>query len=329
MASAPTVSVIIPAYRVAQYITDAIDSILKQTFKDYEIVVVNDGCPETDQLERVLAPYRSQITYIRQENAGVGAARHTAVLAARGDLITQLDPDDWWEPNYLQVQMEHLNRDPSLGFVYPDGWFFGDPALEGKRLMRFNPSHGEVTFSNLAIGRVSVVYSVLARKDAIMQAGNFDPAIRTSEDFDLWLRILNAGYKAAYHHTPLLHYRIRRGSLTSNSLSTHTWAIRVIEKLESSLQLTAEEKDSLLSRRKSIETDIDLLLGKKAVEERDWTRAQEHLRRVLESRPNRKLSAALWMLRWCPAAVAAALNTRDALLEKGILRAQPPTHAHD
>src|SRR5689334_5213195 len=116
MASTPTVSVIIPAYRVAQYITDAIDSILKQSFKDYEIVVVNDGCPETDQLERVLAPYRSGITYICQENGGVGAARHTAVLAARGELISQLDPDDWWEPNYLEVQMEHLKRDPSLGF---------------------------------------------------------------------------------------------------------------------------------------------------------------------------------------------------------------------
>ena len=74
---------------------------------------------------------------------------------------------------------------------------------------------------------------------------------------------------------------------------------------------------------------MDLVLGKKAVEEHDWIKAQAHLRRVLESRPNRKLSAALWMLRWCPAAVAAALNTRDALWEKGILRAQLPDHVRE
>jgi glycosyltransferase involved in cell wall biosynthesis len=327
MSSAPTISVIIPAYRVSGYITCAIDSILNQTIADYEIVVVNDGCPETDELERVLQPYSSRIIYIRQENAGVGAARHTAVLASRGEFITQLDPDDWWEPNYLEVQMGQLTRDPSLAFVYPDGWFFGDPALEGKRLMRFNPSEGDVTFASLASGRVNVVYSVLARREAILRAGNFDPAMRTSEDFDLWLRILNSGGKAAYHHTPLLHYRIRPGSLTSNSLWTHTWAIKVIEKLEASLALTQEERDSLIARRRSIQTDIDLLLGKRAIGERDWTKAQTHLRRVSESRPNFKLSATLWMLRWCPTALAATLNTRDALLEKGILRPQFPEHA--
>jgi glycosyltransferase involved in cell wall biosynthesis len=329
MNSAPLISVLIPAYRVTAYITCAIDSILNQSFQDYEIVVVNDGCPDTDALEQVLEPYRSRLTYIRQENAGVGAARHTAVQAARGVFIAQLDPDDWWEPTYLEVQLDHLNRNPSLGFVYPDGWFFGDPALEGKRLMRFNPSQGEVTFNNLANGRVSVIYSVLARKEAVLRAGNFDPAIRTSEDFDLWLRMLNVGYQAAYHHTPLLHYRIRKGSLTSNSLWTHTWGIRVIDKLTSSLELTTEERESLVRRRQSIETEMDLVLGKKAVEEHDWIKAQAHLRRVLESRPNRKLSAALWMLRWCPAAVAAALNTRDALWEKGILRAQLPDHVRE
>lgn len=325
--SAPAVSILIPAYKVSAYIGRALDSILAQTFRDYEIVVINDGCPETSKLERAIEPYRKHITYICQENRGVGAARNAGVLAARADLIAQLDPDDWWEPNCLEVQMGQLAKNPELSFVYPDGWFFGDPALEGSRLMHFNPSIGDVTFSRLVEGKVSVVYSVLARKDAIMRAGNFDPDMRTSEDFDLWLRILHSGGRAGYHHTPLLHYQIRGGSLTSNSLWTHTWAIRVLDKLEATLSLNPEEQASLRLRRCAINQEMDVLLGKQAIEDRDWTKAKKHLRRVAETRRESKLSLVLFLLNWCPWLLAAGISIRDQMLKKGLLRAKLPQNA--
>src|SRR5919198_1434145 len=95
--SVPAVSVIIPAYRVTQYIAEALDSVLAQTFTDYETIVINDGCPETVALERVLEPYRERIIYLKQENRGPGAARNAGILAARSPLIALLDADDVWE----------------------------------------------------------------------------------------------------------------------------------------------------------------------------------------------------------------------------------------
>jgi glycosyltransferase involved in cell wall biosynthesis len=101
----PLVSVIIPAYDVAEFIGEALDSVFAQTFTDYEVIVINDGSPDTAKLERALAPYLSRIVYLKQENRGVSAARNTGINAARGSLIAFLDGDDVWLPNYLEVQV--------------------------------------------------------------------------------------------------------------------------------------------------------------------------------------------------------------------------------
>ena len=105
---ARAISIVMPAYNVTPYIKTALDSAFAQTFRDFEVIVVNDGCPDTRNLERVLDAYASRITYIRQNNEGVGSARRTAVDAASSPLIAQLDPDDWWEHDYLAVQVRLL-----------------------------------------------------------------------------------------------------------------------------------------------------------------------------------------------------------------------------
>jgi glycosyltransferase involved in cell wall biosynthesis len=95
----PAVSVIVPVYATAPYVAEALDSILAQTFTDYEILVVNDGSPDTELLETVLQRYAGRIRYLRQENAGVSVARNTALAAARGRYVAMLDSDDTWHPN--------------------------------------------------------------------------------------------------------------------------------------------------------------------------------------------------------------------------------------
>src|SRR5689334_9318776 len=110
--NAPVVSVIMPAYNVTRYIGEALDSVFAQTFQDFEIIVVNDGCPDTPALERVLHRYPEKIRYLKQENAGVAAARNTAVLAAAAPLIFTLDPDDWLERDCLEFQVGCLREHP-------------------------------------------------------------------------------------------------------------------------------------------------------------------------------------------------------------------------
>src|SRR5947209_18334937 len=123
--AAPKVSVIIPAYNVSAYIADALDSLRAQTFRNFETIVVNDGCPDTENLERVLQPYRDEIIYLKKENGGVSSARNTALLASRGEYIALLDPDDIWEPEYLEVQAGALDSRPDLDLIYPDAVCFG------------------------------------------------------------------------------------------------------------------------------------------------------------------------------------------------------------
>jgi len=97
----PRVSVIIPCYNTAQFVAETLDSVFSQTYSDYEVVVVNDGSPDTPDLERVLGPYLSRIVYVKSDNCGLAGARNNGIRASKGELIALLDSDDAWEPRYL------------------------------------------------------------------------------------------------------------------------------------------------------------------------------------------------------------------------------------
>lgn len=145
----PLVSVIVPAYDVTDFICEALDSALAQTFTEYEIIVVNDGCPDTEALERALAPYISRIIYLKQENRGVGAARNTGIKAARGSLLAFLDADDTWLPNYLEIQVARIQADPTIDVLYPNVVMFEGSSETGEEFMTICPSNGDVTFERL------------------------------------------------------------------------------------------------------------------------------------------------------------------------------------
>jgi glycosyltransferase involved in cell wall biosynthesis len=116
----PAVSVVTPCYKVTEYVAGALDSLRAQTFRNFETILVNDGCPDTDNLERVLAPYRREIIYFKQEHGGLSVARNTAIRAARAPIIALLDPDDAWERGYLEAQTALLGG-PKL-----KSWLKGD-----------------------------------------------------------------------------------------------------------------------------------------------------------------------------------------------------------
>ena len=130
------------AYNVAPYIGAAVSSVLAQTYTDFELIVVNDGSPDTPALEAALAPYLDRIIYLTQENRGLSGARNTALRAARGAFVALLDSDDLWEPNYLAVQLAALESNPTLDVIYPNAIWFGDTILAGRRYMDEHPSRG-------------------------------------------------------------------------------------------------------------------------------------------------------------------------------------------
>ena len=137
----PSVSVVIPAYNTAPYIGETLSSVLAQTYTDFEVIVVNDGSPDTVELEVALAPFRDRIQYIVQENGGLSAARNRGIAAGRGEFVALLDSDDVWEPDYLEYQLAVLERD-GLDIVYSNATTFGDPLRAGRLFMDMHPSTG-------------------------------------------------------------------------------------------------------------------------------------------------------------------------------------------
>jgi GT2 family glycosyltransferase len=270
------VSVIIPAYNCTEYIPAALDSVLAQTFTDFEIVLVNDGSPDTEMLEHLIAPYRDRIIYCKQENRGLAAARNTGIRAARGKYLAFLDSDDCWPPEYLAAQMRLFEETPSLDLVYADALNFGDAPLPRKTFMQ--PLTPPVSFEDLLLGGNQIIPSgTVARKQVIVDAGLFDESLRRCEDYDMWLRIAYRGAKIAFQPRVLALRRVHSNALTSNNTKMLEAEEQFLSKLEKTLQLSEETRSLLLSRLAPVRAYVDLEKGKRHLLSGDTDRAQDSL----------------------------------------------------
>jgi glycosyltransferase involved in cell wall biosynthesis len=310
-AKAPVVSVVVPAYNVSQYIAEALDSIRAQTFKDYEIIVVNDGSPDTENLERVLEPYLPEIVYLKQENRGLSGARNSGIRAARAPFIALLDGDDLWEPQFLDAMLSELQRDPALDVLYSDALYFGDTPEAGRTYMELHPSLGEVTVEAILTQRCNVISCIVARREIMLRAGLFDESLRSSEDFDMWLRILKAGGRINYLRQPLMRYRRHRASLSSDPVWMCRHILQVLDKAERSLDLTDAERDALQQQQRRYGAELNFNEGKRAFFSGDTKAAIESLTKANALSPNRKTALALRLLRLAPRALLRAYHLRD------------------
>ena len=310
----PRVSIIIPTYNTAAYIGEALDSVFAQTRTDYQVIVINDGSPDTDKLERVLQPYRQRILYMKQENRGVSAARNAGIRAARAPLIALLDSDDMWEPNYLAVQIAALERDPTIDVIYPNALVFGDAPEAGRTFMEICPSAGEVTFEALVTARCTVMVSALVRRETVIRAGMFDEAFRGPEDFDLWLRIVKQGGRIAYHDQVLVRYRRRGGCLMSDMVAVHDEQLRVFEKAERTLNLTVSELEVVRHQHVRIQALLRFNEGKRAFIRGDMPVAVHKLNEANSFFKSRRIAFILLVLRFSPRFLLRAYHFRHRLL---------------
>ncbi len=183
------VSVIIPTYNRAKFVTKAIDSVLVQTYKDYEIIVVDDG--STDNTHEVVRSFNDpRINYIRhEENRGSGAARNTGIKASRGEYIAFLDSDDEWLPTKLSKQMTIFQAAPEqLGVVYC-GVYFVD--YQSDRIIKtIVPTYrGDFSKRILKRGSGPSLPAAVVKKECFDKAGLFDERFLFHDDTDLWVRI--------------------------------------------------------------------------------------------------------------------------------------------
>jgi glycosyltransferase involved in cell wall biosynthesis len=310
----PDVSIVVPTYNTAQYIGGTLASIFAQTYRSFEVIVVNDGSPDTPVLERVLEPYMGRITYLTQENHGLCVARNRAIEASRGRYIAFLDSDDEWEPNYLETQVAILDADPSLAAVYPNALIVGDHPHAGRTFMDVCPSVGEVTFQSLLTQRCNVFISTLSRREALIGAGLFDPSLRSAEDFELWLRVLNNGGRIGYHDKVLVRFRKRRDSLSADPIWMGEHALAVLEKAERTLKLTPSDFEALERETERYRAALDLARGKRAFFALDVDAAVEHLQRANKHFRSTKIAVVCALMRYMPTLMLRMYSWRDRLV---------------
>lgn len=266
------VSVVIPAYNAAHYITQTLDSVLAQTFSQYEIILVNDGSPDTLDLEKALAPYLHRIRYIKQANRGPSGARNKGILEARGKYVAFLDSDDYWLPRHLEAQLQLLEKDPTLSLVYANGILTLDGAAV-RTCFQVSPQAHPVTFEALVAEECTVATSAtVATRQALLQAGLFDEQFRHCEDYDLWARVLFCGFRIDYSRQIQIVRRLSKG-LSSDTDSMKRSRLAVLQKMSSQLPLSEGQKQLVLLRRVRAEAVLQLELCKKALLAGDLSQA--------------------------------------------------------
>lgn len=212
----PLVDIIIPSYNSRQWVCDSIESVLKQTYDNIQIIVVDDG--STDGTGELLKKkYAGRIQYVSQANSGLSGARNTGILHANGEFIQFLDADDTLHPDKLRLQVEVLMSNPAYSIVYSDFEYFSDeepkktwPSLQAYKVKCHN---SDVLFSFLS-GNFIVCHAALIRKKALLNVGMFDESLRACEDFDLWIRFAALGHKFVYLDHVLAYYRQHDSSMS-------------------------------------------------------------------------------------------------------------------
>ena len=214
----PRVSVVMPAYNAGRYIAESVESVLGQTFGDWELVVVDDGSEDdTGAVVEAYAAGDARVRYVRRPNGGQAAARNTGLAGARAPLVAFLDADDLWLPEKLEAQLAVLER-TGVDLVYTDGYFFSEEEAELDERFDILPgeARGAEMFRTLFASNRIGTLSVLVRRGALDAVGLFDEdrAYQNCEDYDLWLRLAKWG--AGFYGMPerLMRYRRHAAATT-------------------------------------------------------------------------------------------------------------------
>ena len=225
----PTVAAIIPCFNAAQFVGDAIQSALAQTYPRLEIVVVDDG--STDDLTDALRPFQDRVNVVVQPHQGLAAARNRGIRETQAELVALLDADDRWHPDKIRRQVAVLGSRPECCLVYTARQLIdkvGEPVREGTTWYPLAPEpvQGECLVELVGANRL-MSSSVLFRR-AALGAGWFDERLAACEDWDLWLRLAEQ-HQFAYVNEPLTEIRVHDSNMTLDASQMYASSLQVRE----------------------------------------------------------------------------------------------------
>ncbi|EQC43424.1 glycosyltransferase [Bacteriovorax sp. Seq25_V] len=253
----PKISVIIPTYNRSLFLARAIDSVLSQTYKDYELIIVDDG--STDNTEFVVQPYleaNEKIKFLKTDNNGVSHARNYGFKNSLGEWVAFLDSDDQWLPNKLEKQIQKANDLPESLIIYTDEKWIRNGKFVNKK--KYHQKYGGNVFAECLKSCFIGPSTVLLKRELLEQYAGFDENFPVCEDYDLWLKV-------SLHHDVVLipeelveKYGGHDDQLSTTTLAMDFWRVKAICNLMDNYELDSEQS------RKAIEVlkvKSDILLN--------------------------------------------------------------------
>ncbi len=261
----PLISVVIPTHNRADMLDEALRSVLAQSCRDFEVIVVDDG--SIDHTRDVVGRYPERVRYLYQESRGCSCARNAAIQLSRGAYVAFLDDDDVWYPHKLELQSMILTDRADVDLVYGPARLV--TGRERRLLSRRPPDPGtlleQLISSTWMIPAGASV--VMVRKDTLQRSGLFDPSVWPFDDWDLWTRIALHGGRFAWVDQPVAEYRMHQSNAVHDKRGMQASYIAVLEKAlaapECPLPIKARREHYLSRRWVRVGNDryVDLELG--------------------------------------------------------------------
>ncbi len=215
----PLISVVLPVYNGEAYLKAAIESVLQQTYNNYELIIVNDGSEDNSA---VISNSFSEVRYFYQPNQGVAAARNLGIAQATGDYLAFIDADDLWHEEKLADQIAFMETDPAMGYSFTRHHLFHGPEMEDfPDWIRINYAQNDLTGY--------IPSSLVARRWVFDRVGLFDTDYRLGEDSDWFLRAKDAGIPMGILEQTLLFKRIHSGNISAQVAQGQQYLLRAFK----------------------------------------------------------------------------------------------------
>jgi glycosyltransferase involved in cell wall biosynthesis len=265
----PRISVIIPCFNQGAFLEESVNSILNQTYQNFEVIIVDDGStqPRTKTILQHFKKPRTRV--IRTPNFGLAAARNTGIESALGEYILPLDADDRVGPEYLKESISLLDQNPGLGIVYCEAEFFGSKS--GKWTLPAYSLH-EMLLNNI------IFCSAVFRKDDWRKVGGYDPKMRFGwEDYDFWLSLIESGCDVYQIPKTLFYYRVTPISMirSATEIQKREMILRIYRKHHKLYKRAAfldirVVTSTLFSRKTALKSEWDIFNNIRRIAGRTW-----------------------------------------------------------
>jgi len=295
--------VVIPAFNAEKTVAATVRSVLAQRRSCLEILVIDDGSTDaTAEVAGAMDDARVQV--IRQANAGPSAARNQGIVAARGRYVSFLDSDDLWLPTYLEAVANRLERAAAPGFAYTDAWVFEDRTgrirSETAMVAPDPPPPDRLAFLHALLARNFIFTSATVPAVVLEAVGAFDESLPMAEEYDLWLRIILAGWEAVWVPGPQALYRQHAGQLSSQTLTMLSCVAQVLARLDKATLPTAQLRERLEASRRNVNREVAVVSG-----DAGWASRRRDVRHWM----GRARRSARLTREWMPDAPEAAART--------------------